>query len=75
MEQALEANSGWLAALKDEHIGRALRAIHYQPEKKWTMISLAEACGMSRSGFSARFTEIVGISVKNYLIEWRMKLR
>ncbi len=33
MEQALETNSGWLAALKDEHIGRAPRAIHYHPEK------------------------------------------
>ncbi|GAA6167227.1 hypothetical protein [Sessilibacter corallicola] len=33
MEQAPEASSGWLAALKDEHIRHAMRAIHYHPEK------------------------------------------
>ena len=74
MEQAPEANEGWLAALRDKHIGTALRAIHHQPQKNWTVETLAQECGMSRSGFSARFTQLVGNSVKNYLTLWRMRL-
>ena len=74
IEHSPQASEGWLAALRDKNIGIALRAIHHQPEKKWTVDSLAQECGMSRSGFSARFTQLVGNSVKNYLVEWRMKL-
>ena len=74
MENAPEANQGWIGALKDKHIGMALRAIHHSPEKNWTVDSLAQECGMSRSGFSAHFSRLVGNSVKNYLTEWRMHL-
>jgi len=71
---APEANRGWLAALRDNHVGRALAAIHRQPEKDWTVASLAKEVGMSRSGFSARFTQLVGESAKHYLTQWRMQL-
>jgi AraC-like DNA-binding protein len=71
---APEAGSGWLGALKDPRIGKALAAIHARPEASWTVDSLARHAGMSRSGFSARFTEINGTSVKQYLTEWRMQL-
>ena len=74
MEQSPQANKGWVGALRDKHIGIALRAIHHRPEKNWTVGSLAQECGMSRSGFSARFSQLVGNSVKNYLTEWRMNL-
>ena len=62
-----ETERGWLAALRDKPTGTALAAIHREPEKDWTVESLAKAVGMSRSGFSARFTNLVGESAKRYL--------
>lgn len=64
----------WLVALKDKQIGQALSFIHNQPDQPWTVDSLARHIGMSRSGFSAKFTELVGESVKSYLTHWRMQL-
>lgn len=74
LEQSNDNDQGWLAALRDKHIGVALRAIHHHPEKNWTVDSLAKECGLSRSGFSARFSQLTGNSVKNYLTQWRMRL-
>lgn len=74
MEHSPQASEGWIGALRDKHIGIALRAIHHQPEKKWTVDSLAQECGMSRSGFSAQFKQLLGDSVKSYLTQWRMNL-
>ena len=74
VNHAPEANKDWLGALKDPKIGRALSAIHAHPEFSWTVDDLARHAGMSRSGFSARFTEIIGTSAKQYVTEWRMNL-
>jgi AraC-like DNA-binding protein len=69
-----QADRGWLAALRDKQIGKALVAIHREPEKDWSVALLAKEVGMSRSGFSARFTNMVGESAKRYLTQWRMQL-
>lgn len=69
-----DAERGWLAALRDEQVGRALAIIHREPGKDWNVASLAKAVGMSRSGFSARFTDLVGESAMRYLTQWRMQL-
>lgn len=74
IDSAPEADQGWLAALRDKQVGRALAAIHREPEKDWTVDSLAKEVGMSRSGFSARFTNLVGESARRYLTHWRMQL-
>ncbi|MBB1488140.1 AraC family transcriptional regulator [Oceanospirillum sediminis] len=74
LDAAPDAQKGWLAALKDKQIGSALASIHKDPDKPWTVESLAREAGMSRSGFSARFTDLVGDSVKSYLTQWRMQL-
>ena len=74
IDSAPEANRGWLAALRDNQVGRALAAIHREPERDWTVASLAKEVGMSRSGFSARFTQLVGEPAKRYLTQWRMQL-
>jgi len=71
---APDADRGWLAALRDKQIGRALAEIHREPEREWTVASLAREIGMSRSGFSARFTSLVGESAMRYLTQWRMQL-
>ncbi|MEL0587050.1 MAG: AraC family transcriptional regulator [Candidatus Thiodiazotropha sp. (ex. Lucinoma kazani)] len=74
LDSAPDANRGWLAALRDKYVGKALAAIHREPEKDWTVASLAKEVGMSRSGFSARFTGLVGDSAMRYLTQWRMQL-
>ncbi|MDB4837610.1 AraC family transcriptional regulator [Marinomonas sp.] len=73
-----DASQGWLGALKDPKIGKALAMMHEHPEFAWTVERLAQLAGMSCSSFSARFsarfTEVIGTSVKQYLTEWRMNL-
>jgi AraC-like DNA-binding protein len=66
------ARTGWLGALQDRQIGRAISLVHRDPAREWTVASLAEALAMSRSAFSARFTELVGEPVMQYVTRWRM---
>jgi AraC-like DNA-binding protein len=68
------AQGGWLGALKDPHIGQAIRFIHRDPARAWTVEGLASAVGMSRSAFAARFTALVGEPVMRYLARWRMNI-
>jgi len=68
------ARTGWLGALKDKQIGRALTLIHRDPARAWTVASLAAELGMSRSALAARFTELVGEPVMQYVTHWRMHL-
>ena len=63
---------GWLGAIADRHLGRALQAMHGAPAEDWTVESLARTAGMSRSGFAARFKAVVGQSPVDYLTQWRM---
>lgn len=72
VEQAPERGGGWLSALRDERIGRAIATMHHDPAGKWTASSLASRAGMSRSSFFARFNELVGESPARYLARWRM---
>ena len=74
LETAPEAALGWLGALRDRQVGRALALIHRQPDGDWDVESLAAAVAMSRSAFSARFTKLVGVSPGRYLADWRMQL-
>jgi AraC-like DNA-binding protein len=63
---------GWAAGLRDPGIGRALGAIHAEPDRPWTASGLASIAAMSRSGFYARFTEVVGVPPATYLARWRI---
>ncbi len=62
----------WLRALTDNEMVVALSLMQRFPEKPWTVASLAEQIPMSRSAFSARFTELVGQPPMQYLTTWRM---
>ena len=66
------ARTGWLGALQDRQIGRAIALIHREPARAWTVASLASHVAMSRSAFAARFTELVGEPVMRYVTRWRM---
>ena len=66
------AQTGWLGALQDRQIGRAISLIHRDPTRAWTVASLAGELAMSRSAFAARFTELVDEPVMHYVTRWRM---
>ena len=69
-----EKSGGWLAAVRDPEIGKALRLLHANPGKKWSVEQLADEVGVSRSAFARRFTELIGASPMHYLAGWRMQL-
>jgi AraC-like DNA-binding protein len=61
-------------ALGDPRIGRALRLLHEQPGRPWTVAALAAEVDTSRAVFARRFSELVGQPPLAYLTEWRMTL-
>ncbi|MGY1735446.1 AraC family transcriptional regulator [Geodermatophilus sp. SYSU D00684] len=65
---------GWLRALRDPQVGRAVASLHREPGSAWTLTRLAREARMSRSSFAARFTELAGEPVMHYLARWRMHL-
>lgn len=65
---------GWLFALADKQMSAAINAMHADPAHRWTLRSLAERAGMSRSTFAQKFKEKVGASPMEYLTRWRMLL-
>ncbi|MFK4003364.1 AraC family transcriptional regulator [Qipengyuania sp. NPDC077563] len=65
---------GWIGALGDRQVGEALTLIHADPAGQWTVPRLAAEVGMSRSGFSERFSRKVGRPPLDYLRRWRMLL-
>lgn len=65
---------GLVAALEDAQIGAALRVMHKDVRRPWTVAALARQVGMSRSSFAARFTETMGSPPIDYLLNWRINL-
>jgi AraC-like DNA-binding protein len=68
------ARPGLLAGLADPQLARALRAVHADVARTWTVAELAREAGLSRSSFSERFTQTVGAAPMEYLSQWRMAL-
>jgi AraC-like DNA-binding protein len=65
---------GWFAACNDAVVGRALRAIHRDASRRWTVADLAREAGASRSVLSERFAQLIGQPPIEYLANWRMQL-
>jgi AraC-like DNA-binding protein len=74
LADASNAGPGWLSALSDKHMSLAITSMHDNPGHPWTLQSLAERVGMSRSVFALRFRETVGATSMEYLTRWRMLL-
>ena len=73
--QRLPVNQGgWLAGVNDPIVGNALRLLHANPARNWTVEELAREGAVSRSVLAQRFTELVGESPIRYLASWRMQL-
>ncbi len=61
-----------LRALGIRRLARPSRSLHERPAEPWTVESLATAVALSRSGFAARFSALVGEPPLEYLARWRM---
>lgn len=68
-----EGASGWLAALRDRHVGHALALMHGQPAGDWSVDRLGRAVGLSRSALHERFLSLVGQPPMQYLADWRIQ--
>ena len=66
-------NVGYIAALADLHIGSALNLIHSEAKAYWSVERLGEAVSLSRTAFTEKFSRMVGMPPKTYLINWRMQ--
>ncbi|WP_344431001.1 AraC family transcriptional regulator [Amycolatopsis minnesotensis] len=64
----------WYRALSDPAVGEALRLLHTDPARRWTVAGLGTEIGLSRAAFAARFTALVGEPPLTYLTGWRMTL-
>ena len=74
MDQLPPEGKGWLAGVRDAHVGRALALLHGAPARSWTVEQLAHDVALSRSALAERFTSLVGESPIQYLMRWRLAL-
>jgi AraC-like DNA-binding protein len=74
LEELPAGQTGWLAGLRDEVVGRALALLHARPAHPWTLAELARESASSRSRLAERFTEMVGLPPMQYLTRWRMQV-
>lgn len=64
----------WLRAASDPRLAPVLQAIYAQPERPWTVESLAEIGSLSRATLARAFQQTLGQSPIAHLTEWRMAL-
>lgn len=74
VERLSEDSTGWLAGLRDRHVGRALALIHEFPARPWTIDMLADEIALSRSALYDRFVRLIGQPPMQYLTQWRMQV-
>jgi AraC-like DNA-binding protein len=74
LAEGLNVGTGWLFALGDKRMAAAITAMHNDPSRRWTLQSLAQHAGMSRTIFTQKFKDKVGQSPMDYLTRWRMLL-
>lgn len=67
-----DAPPGLLRGLADARLAAALRHMHGQFGRSWTVTQLAKTAALSRSAFFERFTRTVGLPPMEYLLAWRM---
>jgi len=70
----LDAAPAWFRAMADPGVGAALRAIHADPQRDWTVAGLAAEASLSRATFARRFTRLLGLAPLAYVTDWRMAL-
>lgn len=69
-----DGQTGWLAGLRDPHVGRALARLHRDVNRRWTVDDLSREVGLSRSSLADRFIRLIGVPPMHYLANWRMQV-
>jgi AraC-like DNA-binding protein len=69
-----EEQTGWLAGVRDPEVGKALAFLHRDPARPWTIASLANEVGISRSVLADRFRRYISQTPIGYLTRWRLQL-
>ncbi len=70
--KAAGADLGYISALADPRLSKALLAIHGAPQRPWTIAELAKTSGLSRAAVAEKFTWAVGVPPISYLTNWRL---
>jgi AraC-like DNA-binding protein len=71
---AQATSQGLLRGLADARLAVAMRLMHEDPARAWTVEELAVQAALSRSAFFNRFLRAVGLRPMEYLLAWRMAL-
>jgi len=66
--------TGWLAGARDPEVGKTLALMHRNPAHPWTIATLAQAAGVSRSVLAERFRHYLNEPPMAYLTRWRLQL-
>lgn len=74
LQQTPDAPAGLMRGLGDARLAEAVRQMHTDPARPWTMADLAKEAALSRSAFFDRFSRNVGVPPMEYLLAWRMAL-
>jgi AraC-like DNA-binding protein len=74
IETAGPVTAGWLRAVTDKRLAPAVRLMHDDPGRAWTLEELARAAAMSRATFASYFKNVAGLAPMTYLTQWRMHL-
>ncbi len=74
IEKLPTSQTGWLAGVRDPDVGKALALLHKQPSHPWTIASLANEVGLSRSVLAERFRHYLSDTPMGYLTRWRLQL-
>ena len=73
-ERLSAGRAGWLGALNDPIVGRALQLLHADPARKWNVTDLAREAGTSRTVLAERFNALLGRPPIEYATCWRIQL-
>lgn len=72
--QLPRTQTGWLAGVRDQEVGKSLALLHRQPARPWTIAALAGEVGVSRSVLAERFRHYLSDTPIGYLTRWRLQL-
>lgn len=72
--ESADASDRGLGAFGDKHLGRALDAFHKAPADAWTVETLAQVAGMSRTSFAVQFQKSMDMTPIDYVTKWRMEI-
>jgi AraC-like DNA-binding protein len=74
MESLPRETQNWFTALSDPHVGRAIRLMHGDIRRPWTLAELAREVGTSRTILIERFKSYLDVAPMTYLFNWRMQI-